>query len=246
MESRGEAHALTFSEVPYVAGLLLATPDDLLIGRLLGGFVILGIAPTPVASQAACSTWPCSPPRRRRRRSSIASCSATSHRSSPGLARPVRCDVGRPRHLHLRSHPRDHHVFSGWPGRTVVRQVVFFGTVAVHRQHRWWPCPHDHSSGTKSYTGILVLGDHRRPVRAVPGLHRPVGAPQEPGDPARLHPVARWVGPHRARAGRCARRPGDPSRGARRPLAPARQRRCRRHSAAGSSRQHGGGQRVAG
>src|SRR5687768_16813960 len=36
MESKGEAHALTFSEIPYVAGLLLASPDDLLIGRLVG------------------------------------------------------------------------------------------------------------------------------------------------------------------------------------------------------------------
>ena len=43
LESRGEAHAITFTEIPFVAGLLMAAPDDLLIGRVLAGVLVLGL-----------------------------------------------------------------------------------------------------------------------------------------------------------------------------------------------------------
>ncbi|MGE3619835.1 MAG: putative bifunctional diguanylate cyclase/phosphodiesterase [Acidimicrobiia bacterium] len=43
LESRGEAHAITFSEIPFAAGLLLAAPEALLIGRLVAGVLVLGV-----------------------------------------------------------------------------------------------------------------------------------------------------------------------------------------------------------
>ena len=43
IESRGEAHALTFSEIPYVVGLLFADPIDLLLARLISGLFVLGV-----------------------------------------------------------------------------------------------------------------------------------------------------------------------------------------------------------
>ena len=43
LESRGEAHALTFSEIPLVVGLLLADPGTLLTARLMAAVVALGI-----------------------------------------------------------------------------------------------------------------------------------------------------------------------------------------------------------
>lgn len=41
LESGGEAHSLTFIEVAYVVGLALAAPHDLVLGRVLGGVVVL-------------------------------------------------------------------------------------------------------------------------------------------------------------------------------------------------------------
>ncbi|HLT16419.1 MAG TPA: EAL domain-containing protein [Acidimicrobiales bacterium] len=41
LESRGEAHSLTFTEVAFVLGLTLATPADLIIGRVVGGALVL-------------------------------------------------------------------------------------------------------------------------------------------------------------------------------------------------------------
>ncbi|MGH9273598.1 MAG: putative bifunctional diguanylate cyclase/phosphodiesterase [Acidimicrobiales bacterium] len=43
VEARNEAHALTFSEVPLVVGLFLAAPVDLLVARILGGVIVLGV-----------------------------------------------------------------------------------------------------------------------------------------------------------------------------------------------------------
>ena len=43
LESRGEAHAITFSEIPFVAGLLFAAPEDLILARVLSGLLILGL-----------------------------------------------------------------------------------------------------------------------------------------------------------------------------------------------------------
>lgn len=43
LESRGEAHAITFTEIPFVVGLMMAAPDDLLIGRVLAGVLVLGL-----------------------------------------------------------------------------------------------------------------------------------------------------------------------------------------------------------
>ena len=41
IESRGEAHSLTFTEIAYVIGLALAVPADLILARMLGGAVVL-------------------------------------------------------------------------------------------------------------------------------------------------------------------------------------------------------------
>lgn len=43
IEARGEAHALTFSEIPTIAGLLLADPQTVLVARVVSGVVILGL-----------------------------------------------------------------------------------------------------------------------------------------------------------------------------------------------------------
>jgi diguanylate cyclase (GGDEF)-like protein len=43
VESRGEAHAITFSEVPFVAGLIFAAPDELILARVISGLIVLGI-----------------------------------------------------------------------------------------------------------------------------------------------------------------------------------------------------------
>lgn len=155
MESRGEAHALTFSEVPYVAGLLLASPDDLLIGRLLGGFIILGML------------------RRQSRHKLIfnlamfaaeATTASFTFRLLLGDASPVEIE-GWPALFGamLAAHvictcavTLGITMFSGWPGRVVVRQVVFFGTVAVVANTAGGLALMT-TVWEKSYTGILVL-----------------------------------------------------------------------------------------
>jgi diguanylate cyclase (GGDEF)-like protein len=43
VESRGEAHALTFSEIPMVVGLLLVEPQTLITGRLVAALLALGV-----------------------------------------------------------------------------------------------------------------------------------------------------------------------------------------------------------
>jgi len=43
VESRGEAHAITFSEVPFVAGLIFAAPDELILARVISGLIVLGV-----------------------------------------------------------------------------------------------------------------------------------------------------------------------------------------------------------
>jgi diguanylate cyclase (GGDEF)-like protein len=43
LESRGEAHAITFSEIPFVAGLLFAAPDELVLARVFSGLLVLGL-----------------------------------------------------------------------------------------------------------------------------------------------------------------------------------------------------------
>src|SRR5687767_4402537 len=43
LESRGEAHALTFSEIPFVAGLLFAAPEELILARVLSGLFVLAV-----------------------------------------------------------------------------------------------------------------------------------------------------------------------------------------------------------
>jgi diguanylate cyclase (GGDEF)-like protein len=42
-ETRTEAHVFTFTEIAYVAGLALASPESLIIGRVLGGFIALAL-----------------------------------------------------------------------------------------------------------------------------------------------------------------------------------------------------------
>ncbi len=43
LESRGDAHSITFPEIPYVLALSLATPHSVVVGRLLAGIVVLGV-----------------------------------------------------------------------------------------------------------------------------------------------------------------------------------------------------------
>ena len=54
---RGSAHTLSLSELPLVAGLLLATPQDLVIAQVVGPIVVLlfarGTAPVKVAFNVA-------------------------------------------------------------------------------------------------------------------------------------------------------------------------------------------------
>ena len=129
-ESRGEAHALTFAEIPYVAGLLLASPDELLLGRLVGGFVILGVvrrqsphkltfnlamfaAEAAVAGAVYRSLIPGQDPTGLSGWPAMFGALLTAH---------IVCSFAVTTGITL---------FSGWPGRAVVRQVATFGTVAV-------------------------------------------------------------------------------------------------------------------
>ncbi|MFZ6005736.1 MAG: putative bifunctional diguanylate cyclase/phosphodiesterase [Actinomycetota bacterium] len=129
-ESRGEAHALTFAEIPYVAGLLLASTDELLLGRLLGGFFILGIlrrqsahklcfnlamfaAEATVAGAVYRTLIPGNDPVGLDGWPAMFGALLTAH---------IVCSVAVTVGITL---------FSGWPGRAVVRQVATFGTVAV-------------------------------------------------------------------------------------------------------------------
>src|SRR5688572_29579061 len=43
IETRGEAHALTFSEIPTIVGLLTADPATVLVARLVSGVFVLGV-----------------------------------------------------------------------------------------------------------------------------------------------------------------------------------------------------------
>jgi diguanylate cyclase (GGDEF)-like protein len=42
-ETRTEAHVFTFTEIAYVVGLVLASPESVIIGRVLGGFIALAL-----------------------------------------------------------------------------------------------------------------------------------------------------------------------------------------------------------
>jgi len=129
-ESRGEAHALTFAEIPYVAGLLLAAPDELLLGRLVGGFLVLGIvrrqsahkltfnlamfaAEAAVAGAVYRTLIPGNDPIGLSGWPAVFGALLTAH---------IVCSLAVTTGITL---------FSGWPGRAVVRQVATFGTMAV-------------------------------------------------------------------------------------------------------------------
>ncbi|MGQ0831856.1 MAG: putative bifunctional diguanylate cyclase/phosphodiesterase [Microthrixaceae bacterium] len=154
-ESRGEAHALTFAEIPYVAGLLLASPDELLLGRLLGGFIILGIVRRQSAHKLSFNLAMFA---------AEASVAAAVYRSLiPGhdpvglggwpamfgalLTAHVVCSVAVTLGITL---------YSGWPGRAVVRQVATFGTVAV-LANAAAGLSFMATVWEKSYSGVLIV-----------------------------------------------------------------------------------------
>ena len=155
MESRGEAHAVTFTEVPYVAGLFFALPDDLLIGRLVGGFLILGLLRRQsrhklvfnlamFAAEATTATFVF--------RQVLGDRSPVEIEGWPALflgllAAHVVCTSAVTIGISL---------YSGWPGRAVVGQVVLFGTVAVLANTAGGLALIT-SVWDQSYTGVLVL-----------------------------------------------------------------------------------------
>ena len=200
-ESRGEAHALTFAEIPYVAGLLLATPDNLLVGRLLGGLIVLGVIRRQSLHKLTFNLAMFA---------AEATIAAAVYRTliegrdpvGPGgwpavfgamLTAHVVCTFAVTIAITL---------FSGWPGRAVLRQVAVFGTVAVVANS---------AAGLafvatvweQSYSGVLIVAV----VAALYLLYRSyMGLTERHKSLETLHDFTRG-------AGRLARDPGARARG---------------------------------
>ena len=192
LESRGEAHAVTFSEIPFVADLFFVDPATLVVARLLAGVLVLGIIRRQSLHKLAFNlAW----------FTLEAAIATTIFRLALGDADPL---TFRAWPAALAGMLAAHIVatvtvtsaitlFSGWPGRDLVRRVFIFGGIA---------CIANTSTGLaiavsmweRSYFGSPAGGLGRRAVRRLPRLHRTDRAPQEPRDAARVHSCARWLG----------------------------------------------------
>ncbi|MGQ0433521.1 MAG: putative bifunctional diguanylate cyclase/phosphodiesterase [Microthrixaceae bacterium] len=155
VESRGEAHAITFSELPYVAGLLLSTPNDLVIARIAAGVVILGLVRRQsshkllfnLAMFAAEATVASSVYRYLIVGDDPVGVSGWPALLGALLIAHLMCTMAVTAGITI---------FSGWPGRSMVKQVAVFGTIV---------CLANAAAGLafvssvweRSYTGLLSL-----------------------------------------------------------------------------------------
>jgi len=129
LESRGEAHALTFSEIPMVIGLALATPGTLMAARLLAAVLALGVyrrqsLPKLVFNLALFTV-------------EVSIASAVFRVLLPGSDPVASGAWGALFGAMLISYvvisvalTTAITVFSGWPGVTVVQRVFIFGSIA--------------------------------------------------------------------------------------------------------------------
>ena len=178
IEARGEAHALTFSEIPTIVGLFLADPATVLLARLISGVVVLGfvrrqslhkllfnlalfgLEATVAAAilltlvnpndPVGVSSWPAV---------FLALVSAT-------LLSTLTVTLAIS-------------VYSGWPGRQMVRQVLLVRWAVLPGEHRARNRARRAPSGTRATRAPR----HRRGRRAVlplPRVHGAHRASQEP------------------------------------------------------------------
>ncbi|HEY9559131.1 MAG TPA: hypothetical protein VIR58_20510, partial [Acidimicrobiales bacterium] len=156
LESRGEAHSLTFTEIAFVIGLALASPDELVVGRVLGGAVVLVVI----------------------RRQSVPKLftNLSMFAAEAALVSFVFREVlgsSSPSDLHgwaafivamLAAHALGVLVVtagititSGWPGRSMIRQVAIFGAV-VNLANTTAGLAMITSIWERSNVGVLLLG----------------------------------------------------------------------------------------
>jgi diguanylate cyclase (GGDEF)-like protein len=129
LESRGEAHALTFSEIPFVVGLLLASPEELILARLVSGFVVLGILRRQswhklvfnlslFAAEIAVGATVY--------RELLSSPNPVSTSAWPAAFAAMLCA----QFVDFAAVTTAITLYSGWPGRRLVRQVLLFGGIS--------------------------------------------------------------------------------------------------------------------
>ena len=155
LESRGEAHALTFSEIPFVAGLLFAAPEELLAARVLSGLFVLAIVRRQswhkllfnlslFAAEIAIGTAVY--------RELVGSSDPASVAGWP----PAFVALLAASFLDFASVTVAISIYSGWPGRRLVATVLMFGGIS---------CLANSSTGLavsisvwdRSYTGVLIV-----------------------------------------------------------------------------------------
>jgi hypothetical protein len=155
IETRGEAHALTFSEIPFVLGLLFAAPEELILARVVSGLFVLAVVRRQswhklyfnlslFAAEIALG--------------------ATVYRELLGSSDPASVAGWVPAFVALlaasmldfTSVTIAISIYSGWPGRRLVGQVFLFGTLCALANT---------STGLalavsiwdRSYTGLLIV-----------------------------------------------------------------------------------------
>ncbi len=155
VESRGEAHAITFSEVPFVAGLIFAVPEELIVARVISGLIVLGIVRRQSWHKLAFNL------------SLFAAEIAVGvlvYREVLGVTDPSTPSAWPAAFIALLAAQLLDFaavtiaisIYSGWPGRRSVQQVFLFVALS---------CVANTSAGLafavsiwdKSYTGVLVL-----------------------------------------------------------------------------------------
>ena len=156
LESRGEAHSLTFIELAYVIGLAFATPGELVVGRVLGGVIVLVFVrhqslPKLVtnlsifAAEAAVATLvfravlgDASPPELQGWLAFILAMLSAHAVGVSGVTAGIT-------------------ITSGWPGRAVLHQVIIFGGI-VNVANTLAGLAFVSSIWEESNVGVLLVG----------------------------------------------------------------------------------------
>ena len=162
IESRSEAHSVNFVEITYVAALAArAHPIERRRSRGCSAIVrrdrarsaasrshklLVNVALFGVEAAVACVGVPRAH-RRRARRSSPAAWPVIFAATLAGYLR-----------LDCRRHRSRSRVFSGFPGRRMIHQVLLVGGIVAPRQHDRRASSSWARSGTSSYSGLLVIG----------------------------------------------------------------------------------------
>lgn len=157
IESRGEAHAVTFSEIPLVAALLFSTPGEAIAARVVSGIVVLGLVRRQSWHKLGFNVSLFA--------LEVAVAAAVFHALLPAGESPVAPAAWPAMGLALLASQVVDGIcvtgaitlYSGWPGARLVRQVLVFGTLSC-LANTGAGLAFASSVWDRSYAGLLFVG----------------------------------------------------------------------------------------